>query len=79
MHVHLAVLCAGGTRLAPTVVECRPAARVQDHRGAWTLRHAPWGKIDSLLKESWHLIVNRKMNRNCVAGWGSERTNRACA
>lgn len=28
LHVHLAVLCAGGTRLAPTEVERRPAARV---------------------------------------------------
>ena len=27
-HVHLAVLCAGGTRLAPTEVERRPAVRV---------------------------------------------------
>ncbi len=26
VHVHLAVLCAGGTRLAPTEVERRPAA-----------------------------------------------------
>ena len=33
LHVHLAVLCAGGTRLAPTEVERRPAARVKDHRG----------------------------------------------
>ena len=30
MHVHLAVLCASGTRLAPTGVERRPAARVFD-------------------------------------------------
>ena len=29
-HVHLAVLCASGTRLAPTGVERRPAARVFD-------------------------------------------------
>ncbi len=27
LHVHLAALCAGGTRLAPTEVERRPAAR----------------------------------------------------
>ena len=27
LHVHLAVLCAGGTRLAPTGTKCRPAAR----------------------------------------------------
>ena len=29
LHVHLAVLCAGGTRLAPTEVKRRPAARVK--------------------------------------------------
>ena len=29
LHVHLAVLCAGSTRLAPTEVERRPAARVK--------------------------------------------------
>ena len=29
LHVHLAALCAGGTRLAPTEVERRPAARVK--------------------------------------------------
>ncbi len=29
LRVHLAVLCAGGTRLAPTEVERRPAARVK--------------------------------------------------
>ena len=29
-HVHLAVLCAGGTRLAPTETKCRPAARVKN-------------------------------------------------
>ena len=27
LHVHLAVLCAGGTRLAPIEVKRRPAAR----------------------------------------------------
>ena len=30
MHIHLAVLCASGTRLAPTGVERRPTARVFD-------------------------------------------------
>ena len=30
LHVHLAVLCAGGTRLAPTETKCRPAARVKN-------------------------------------------------
>ena len=34
LHVHLAALCAGGTRLAPTEVERRPAAR-----GAVCQRH----------------------------------------
>ena len=29
LHVHFAVLCAGSTRLAPTEVERRPAARVK--------------------------------------------------
>ena len=33
LHVHLAVLCADGTRLAPTEVERRLAARVFDLTG----------------------------------------------
>ena len=33
------------------------------------LRHAPRGQNRPSAEKSRHLIVNRKMNRNCVAGW----------
>ena len=36
------------------------------------LRHVPLGKKRLSAQESRHLIVNRKMNRNCVAGWVPE-------
>ena len=55
------------------MLACPSGARVQDHR-SWTLKQAPWGQNKPSAEKSRHLIVNQKMNRNCV-GYSNQLSN----